>query len=133
MQKQLELKQNQVDALRDIATNTSAQISDMPRSSSPNLQRLETLICKIADLDAEIARDRVELETVRLDTTLMICQIFDPVCQRLLMLRYIEHHKWTEIMKELGYSRSRIFELHEDALCAMEKLLAEGGNDYELR
>ena len=74
-----------------------------------------------------------ELETVRLDTTLMICQIYDPVCQRLLMLRYIEHHKWTEIMKELGYSRSRIFELHEDALCAMEKLLAEGGNDYELR
>lgn len=133
MQKQLELKQNQVDALRDIATNTSAQISDMPRSSSPNLQRLETLICKIADLDAEIARERIELETVRLDTTLMICQIYDPVRQRLLMLRYIEHHKWTEIMKELGYSRSRIFELHEDALCAMEKLLAEGGNDYELR
>ena len=63
MQKQLELKQNQVDALRDIATNTSAQISDMPRSSSPNLQRLETLICKIADLDAEIARERIELET----------------------------------------------------------------------
>ena len=35
-------------------------------------------------------------------------------------------------MNELGYSRSRVFEMHEDALCAMEKLLAESGVEHEL-
>ena len=80
----LNLKRGQVQALHDLATSATAQISDMPRSDSPNLQRLETLVCKIADLEAEIQQESVELEAVRLETALMICRLHDPVYQRLL-------------------------------------------------
>lgn len=128
----LNLKRGQVQALHDLATSATAQISDMPRSDSPNLQRLETLVCKIADLEAEIQQESVELEAVRLETALMICRLHDPIYQRLLTLRYIDNRKWSEIMDELGYSRSRVYEIHEDALCAMEKLLAESGDAHEL-
>lgn len=65
------------------------------------------------------------MEAVRLETALVICHLHDPICQRILMLRYIDNRKWNEIMDELGYSRSRVFEMRGDTLCAMEKLLAE--------
>ena len=130
--RRLKLKREQVQALHELATSATAQISDMPRSDSPNLQRLETLVCRIADLDAEIQQESVEMEAVRLETALMICRLHDPIYQRILTLRYIDNRKWNEIMDELGYSRSRIFEMHEDALCAMEKLLAESGGEHEL-
>lgn len=130
--RRMKLKREQVQALHELATSATAQISDMLRSDSPNLQRLETLVCKIADLDAEIQQESVEMEAVRLETALMICRLHDPAYQRILTLRYIDNRKWNEIMDELGYSRSRIFEMHEDALCAMEKLLAESGDEHEL-
>ena len=34
-------KQSLLDGLRDIATNVTPTLSDMPRSSSPNPQRIE--------------------------------------------------------------------------------------------
>ena len=72
------------------------------------------------------------MEAVRLETALMICRLHDPIYQRILTLRYIDNRKWNEIMDELGYSRSRVFEMYEDALCAMEKLLAKSGEVHEL-
>ena len=60
IERRLTWKKTQVESLRTLATGCSAQISDMPRSDSPNLQRLETLVCKIADLDAAIKQDEAD-------------------------------------------------------------------------
>lgn len=130
--RRLSAKREQVQALREMAAHANAQLSGMPRSASPNLQRLETLVCKIADLEAEIQQEALDMEAVRLEIALAVCRLHDPISQRVLTMRYIDNRKWSEIVDALGYSRSRVFQIHEDALCAMEKLLAEGGGGDEL-
>ena len=46
-----------VSRLRDMATNVSAVISDMPKSPSPNNQRMETIIARLTDTEDEINAD----------------------------------------------------------------------------
>ena len=46
--RRIEAKRAQVAVLRDLSTSATAQFSDMPRSDSPSLRRMETLVCKIA-------------------------------------------------------------------------------------
>ena len=41
--------------------------------------------------------------------------IEDPDLSKLLMLRYVQEARWDEIMAEMGYSESWIFELHKRA------------------
>ena len=52
-----------VSQLRDMAMNVSAVISDMPRSPSPNNQRMENIIARLTDTEDKIhakALDEVE-------------------------------------------------------------------------
>ena len=50
MDRSLMWKKEQIVALREMATSATSRMSDMPRSDSPNLQRMEMLVCKITDL-----------------------------------------------------------------------------------
>ena len=42
-----------VSQLRDMAMNVSAVISDMPRSPSPNNQRMENIIARLTDTEED--------------------------------------------------------------------------------
>jgi len=50
-------KVTHVSQLRDMATNVSAVISDMPRNPSPNNQRMENIIARLTDTEDEINAD----------------------------------------------------------------------------
>jgi len=62
---QLRWKREQITALRDMATSATMRISDMPRADSPNLQRMETLVFKVADLEEEVLAEVVTHEATR--------------------------------------------------------------------
>lgn len=124
IQRRIKWKKAQVEQLRALATGCSAQISDMPRSDSPNLQRLETLVCKIADMDAEIKRDEVALADAKIDVALMVCRIPNAAQQQILTERYINMRSWNAIAEDAGFSNSYVYRLHENALCAVESRLA---------
>ena len=79
-------------------------------------------------LENEIGADI--LEALRIETALTICAISDVQQQRVLTLRYLCGRTWNAIIDEMGYSRSHIFRLHEDALCNVEALLLNGGAGY---
>ena len=53
----IDSKLEQIQKLRNESTKATSLVSDMPHSSSPNLQRLEDTIIKIIDLEHEINRD----------------------------------------------------------------------------
>jgi len=125
IERRLKWKKTQVESLRTLATGCSAQISDMPRSDSPNLQRLETLVCKIADLDAAVKQDEADLAAAKIDLALMICRVPNELQQAILTARYMECKTWSIVIEETGISRSGVFSHHEDALCWVESLLAE--------
>ena len=127
MERKLRWKREQITALRDMAASATMRISDMPRTDSPNLQRMETLVCKVADLEQEVLAEVVALEATRIDTALMICNLPNEQHQQLLTERYLRGRGWKEIADAMGYSLSHMFRLHEDALCHMEVLLAKEG------
>ena len=127
MEREVNWKCEQIAALGEMATSATARLGRMPRSDSPDLQRMETLVCRIADLKRELKADESALEAARVDTALMILKIPGERCQRLLTERYLQSRSWKEIADALGYSLSHTFGLHEDALCRMEALLAKEG------
>lgn len=47
-------KLDQVARLREMATKATTTMSDMPRRSSPNPQRMESVVTRLADMEADI-------------------------------------------------------------------------------
>ena len=109
-------KLDQVMRLRDSATKATATLSDMPRSDTPNVCRMEDTICKIVDLEKEINRDIDRLVDLKRETREIINQLTDPDQQLILELRYLCYKPWAEIMDELGYSETSIYRIHGEAL-----------------
>ena len=114
--KRIKNKLEMVEQLRDTATNATATLSDMPRSDSPNLQRMEDTICKIVDLENEISEEINRLVALKRETQAAIDALpsFDE--QMVLELRYLCCKSWPEIMTELGYSETTVYRMHNQAL-----------------
>ena len=109
-------KLEQVMKLRETSTKATATLSDMPRSDSPNVHRLEDTICKIIDLENEINHDIDRLVDLKREARDVIGQLSDPDQQLILELRYLCYKTWEEIADELGYCPSNIYRLHGRAL-----------------
>lgn len=107
-------KQGKIRFLREMATSTTATISDMPRSDSPNLQRMETVLCKAADLERELAEDKATLAAVKEEITEAICDLDEYKEQQALFGRYVECREWEDIAKACGYHK-RTVQRHHDA------------------
>ena len=112
----IDSKLAQVMRLRESATKCTQTISDMPRASSPNLQTLESTICKIVDLENEINADIDKLVDLKAEARRVINEVSDPDQQLILELRYLCYKPWAEIMEALGYSEPTIYRLHGEAL-----------------
>lgn len=107
-------KQGKIRFLREMATSTTATMSDMPRSDSPNLQRMEAVLCKAADLERELAEDKATLAAVKEEITEAICDLDDYKEQQALFGRYVECKEWEDIVKACGYHK-RTVQRHHDA------------------
>ena len=110
----IENKMLRIETLRDMATSTTATMSDMPRSDSPNLQRMEAVLCKAADLERELAEDKATLAAVKEEITEAICDLDDYKEQQALFGRYVECKEWEDIVKACGYHK-RTVQRHHDA------------------
>ena len=109
-------KLEQVMKLRETSTKATATLSDMPRSDTPNVHRLQDTICKIIDLENEINHDIDKLVDLKREARDVIGQLSDPDQQLILELRYLCYKTWEEIADELGYCPSNIYRLHGRAL-----------------
>lgn len=109
-------KLEQVMKLREAATKATATLSDMPRPDSPNIQSMESTICKIVDLEQEINEDIDRLVDLKAEARRVIQLITNPDQQLVLELRYLCYKPWTEIMTEIGYSEATLYRLHGEAL-----------------
>ena len=69
LDQRIDAKLEQVANLRALATKATATITDMPRSSSPNLQHMEGTIVKIVDLEQEINEDIDRLVDLKKEIT----------------------------------------------------------------
>lgn len=112
----IDSKLAQVMRLRESATKCTQTISDMPRASSPNLQTLESTVCKIVDLENEINADIDKLVDLKAEARRVINAVADPDQQLILELRYLCYKPWSDIAAEMNYSEAGIYKLHGRAL-----------------
>ena len=125
----IENKMLRIETLRDMATSTTAAVSDMPRSDSPNLQRMETVLCKVADLEREIAQDRAAMETAKAEITAALSELEDYREQQALYGRYVECNAWAAIAKDCGF-HIRTVQRQHDAGIEHLAVLMEGRLPY---
>ena len=116
-------KLEQVQSLRELATKATATLSDMPRSSTPNIYRMEDVICKMTDLESEINADIDELIDTKHEVMAVIKMVERPEYQSLLELKYLCMKTWEEVAAELGYVYRQITRMHGYALEQVDAIL----------
>ena len=116
-------KLEQVQSLRELATKATATLSDMPRSSTPNIYRMEDVICKMTDLESEINADIDELIDTKHEVMAVIKMVERPEYQSLLELKYLCMKTWEEVAAELGYVYRQITRMHGYALEQVDSIL----------
>ncbi len=112
----IDSKLEQIQKLRNESTKATSMVSDMPHSSSPNLQRLEDTIIKIIDLEHEINRDIDRLVDLKSAARTAINAMASPDERLILELRYLCYKTWPEIAGTMGVSESTLFRAHGLAL-----------------
>ncbi|MCR4437285.1 MAG: DUF1492 domain-containing protein [Peptococcaceae bacterium] len=122
-------KLEQVASLRELAAKATATLSDTPHKSNKNTSSMETIICKMIDLENEINSDIDTLIDLKRDIVAMIKRIQNPEYQTLLELRYLCFKTWEQIAVDMGYSLQYAFRIHEKALKCIEFLKEESKVD----
>jgi DNA-directed RNA polymerase specialized sigma subunit len=112
----------QIESLRELTIKAASTLSDLPRNPSPNIHRMEDIICKIMDLENDINRDINHLLDLKAEIMGVIKQVSDTECQTLLELRYLCFKRWEEIAVEMSYSSQHVYRLHEQSLKAVESV-----------
>ena len=127
----IDSKLEQVERLRSESTKATSLVSDMPRSSSPNLQRLEDTIVKIIDLEHEINRDIDRLVDLKNAARVSINAMTSPEERLVLELRYLCYKTWPEIAEAMGVSESTVYRTHGLALVNFFVPPDPQGNDWK--
>ena len=121
----IENKMLRIETLRDMATSTTAAVSDMPRSDSPNLQRMETVLCKVADLESEIAQERAAMETAKAEITAALSELADYREQQVLFNRYVECMPWAAVAMECGFHLRTVRRQHDSGVEHLAVIIGE--------
>ena len=117
-------KLEQIRSLHALVEKATSVLSPTPRNATRNVHRMEDVIVKILDLEAEINCSIDELVNTK-RTIMSTLQRIPATEQRtLLELRYICEKTWEEICAELQYSARNTHRIHGAALHELGKMLA---------
>ncbi len=115
-------KIEQVQSLRDLAAKATSTLSDMPRSASPNVHRMEDVIAKMVDLESEINADLNRLIDLKHEIITVVKCVENPELQTLLELRYLCFMTWEQIAVEINWSIRQVYYMHGEALREVEQI-----------
>lgn len=133
LRKRIDRKIHEIHVLRQRAESMNGSgINDMPRTVSPDRSKMEGTVFKIMALEQDIQETQAEYDALIADMEARINTVQDGDARDLLRKRYLEFLPWSEIMKEMGYSKSHVFRLHSDAVKSLKSWdimgLANTGN-----
>lgn len=120
LQRRIEGTCRKIDSFQEALMDTSAKINDMPRSGSPNLQPIETMVCKIAELESDVDIMRQELQEAQAAIMILANDRLDVDQAVVITRRYANMQEWDTIVSAMYYSRATVFRLHRDALSCLE-------------
>ena len=130
LNKRINSKLDHLGTLREMSTKATITLSDMPRSSSPNLYQMQDIISKIIDLEHEINRDIDRFVDMKREYMWIINEIRNPVFQLVMEQRYLCCRTWEKISEELGYEMRSLHRLHGEALKVAERLIPQWSENF---
>lgn len=130
LNKRINSKLDHLGTLREMSTKATITLSDMPRSSSPNLYQMQDIISKIIDLEHEINQDIDRFVDMKREYMWIINEIRNPVFQLVMEQRYLCCRTWEKISEELGYEMRSLHRLHGEALKVAERLIPQWSENF---
>lgn len=121
LRRRINRKIHEIHLLRQRAEGMNGSgINDMPRTVSPDRSKMEGTVFKIMALEQDIQETQSEYDALIAGMEARINAVQDGDARDLLRKRYLEFLPWSEIMKEMGYSKSHVFRLHSDAVKSLK-------------
>lgn len=121
LRRRIDRKIHEIHLLRQRAEGMNGSgINDMPRTVSPDRSKMEGTVFKIMALEQDIQETQTEYDALLADMEARINAVEDGDASDLLRKRYLEFLPWSEIMREMGYSKSHVFRLHSSAVEALK-------------
>ena len=111
-----------LDEMKALATKTTSTITDMPRPETPDPQRLENLMVKIADAENDIQADMKAMSNMKAELAGLIASLHDYMQMRVMSLRYLEFKPLETIAEELDISVRRVQQIRSEAMTKLENL-----------
>lgn len=109
-------KLGQIQVLSDLATRATSTISDVPGSPNRNIHKMEDVIVKMVDLQAQIGEDIDKLLVLKENIMGCIRQVENRDGRVVLEARYLRQLKWEDIAFDLGFSMRQVFRIHDESL-----------------
>ncbi len=110
--------------LRALATNITATYSDMPRSATPNPERMAKVVDKIVDLEHQIDREVDYYVDLRREIKATVDKVSIPAAI-VLDLHYFHKKTFEEIAELINYSTRWVQALHDKGLEEVQEIIDE--------
>lgn len=121
LEQRIDSKLEQVEALRCLATKSTAIIRQDSFGGGGDGNFMEDAIIRIVDTEREIGDEIGRLVDLKRKIGEMISRVEDPELQTLLELRYLCYKGWPEIAEILHRGKTYVYELHRKALICLEE------------
>lgn len=130
LDQRIDAKIAQVASLNELATKCTATLTGMPRKPNRGGSTMADAVCKIIDLQNEIAADMDRLVQIKKEIVDVIGKVDDVKFRILLEKRYLCSETWEEITVSLYHNRRWVFRLHDKALDEVQKILDSGETSH---
>ena len=123
LEQRIQSKQEQIAALRSLASRVTISYGNEPVSHTRNVTSLQDTVEKILEAENELNR---QIDTL-VDTKLEIGRVIDRVeniqFRLILEKRYLLFRQWDDIGEEMGYSARWLQIRHHEALDEVQEIL----------
>ena len=89
-ERKVERIRQRIANLRMLTTDDSVHLTDMPRGSSPDQQKLATLMAEIDESERELAEAEIALKAIRKEIVNTVNSLDNELLQKILIFRYIQ-------------------------------------------
>lgn len=121
LRKRINRKIHEIYVLRQRAEGMNGSgMSDMPKTVSPEPNKIENAVCKIITLEQEIRETQSELDDLINEMYANIKRVDDGDARDILTKRYIEFKQWKTIASEMFICERQAYYLHDKAISLLQ-------------
>ena len=121
--RKLDCNLEQLQRLQDLSKKISSVISGTPTVSNKNFSRVEAAVTEFQAQSELLTDDIAEYSRVRIEIAGTIAQIPNETERLILDYRYLSFKSWRYIAAILNITARRVYQLHDNALISVEKIL----------